>query len=125
MPNSKLGLVDQGLYELLQKKYKNIYLISLDIEEAESCDSYIENQVFVNDDVESYLRSITKILKEHPTAIGVDGVGNYQDEKNRSLSGRIFSSLKAFCIEKRIDLYFIVDQAEDNYQLESEFIDIA
>ena len=87
--------------------------------------SYIENQVFVNDDVESYLRSITKILKEHPTAIGVDGVGNYQDEKNRSLSGRIFSSLKAFCIEKRIDLYFIVDQAEDNYQLESELIEIA
>ena len=65
MPNSKLGLVDQGLYELLQKKYKNIYLISLDIEEAESCDSYIENQVgLLNDStkpVHSYYNELSAI----------------------------------------------------------------
>lgn len=65
MPNSKLGLVDQGLYELLQKKYKNIYLISLDIEEAESCDAYIENQVgLLNDStkpVHSYYNELSAI----------------------------------------------------------------
>lgn len=43
--DSKLGLLDEGLYQILKKKYKNVYLLKLDIECESASEEYNENEI--------------------------------------------------------------------------------
>lgn len=43
--DSKLGLLDEGLYHILKKKYKNVYLLKLDIECESASEEYNENEI--------------------------------------------------------------------------------
>lgn len=45
--NSKLGVLDEGLYKTLKKKYKNIYLLFLDTKSTPTSFEYNENQVAI------------------------------------------------------------------------------
>ena len=48
--DSKLGLLDEGLYQILKKKYKNIYLLKLDIETHSTEDKYDEDRIGILND---------------------------------------------------------------------------
>lgn len=51
LPNSKLGLLDEGMYKALNKKYKKIFLLALDIENISAQLQYNDNQIgIINED---------------------------------------------------------------------------
>lgn len=47
IPNSRLGVLDEGLYKILRKKYKNVYLLSLDTNNISTSLGYNENQIAI------------------------------------------------------------------------------
>lgn len=45
--SSKLGVLDEGLYKILKKKYKRVHLLTLDLESKSVSDEYNENEVAI------------------------------------------------------------------------------
>ena len=92
----------------------NPYFMSLlEIGEGNS-----EFDIFINEDVDTYLRDLGRIEDLKPSAVGIkmtDGL----------VSKRIFASLQAYCVEKKIKLVKCHDQLEEDAELEQELADIA
>lgn len=45
LPNSKLGLLDEGMYNALNRKYPNVFLLSLDIAFSITSEAYDDSQI--------------------------------------------------------------------------------
>lgn len=74
--------------------------------------------IFVNEDVNTYLKDLTRIIAVKPSVIGLKTT-------NGLVSKRIVLSLKAYCVANGIRLVKFHEQLEDNLQMEQELIDIA
>lgn len=83
-------------------------------------DGHEDNQfnIFVNEDVETYLRDLMRIKNQKPSVIGLrttDGVA----------SKRIVLSLEAYCVANNIKLVNFYEKLPEEIELENELIDIA
>ncbi|RGZ69034.1 ATP-dependent DNA helicase RecQ [Eubacterium sp. AM49-13BH] len=74
--------------------------------------------IFVNEDVNTYLKDLTRIIAVKPSVIGLKTT-------NGLVSKRIVLSLKAYCVANGIRLVKFHEQLEDNLQMEQELINIA
>ncbi|WP_022754254.1 DEAD/DEAH box helicase [Butyrivibrio fibrisolvens] len=74
--------------------------------------------IFINEDVDTYLRDLARIEDLSPSVIGVKMTDG-------QVSKRILSSLQAYCVANDVRLINFHEQLEDNEALEQELIDIA
>lgn len=74
--------------------------------------------IFINDDVETYLRDLSRLKKENPAVIGVKTTKG-------DAAKRILNSLAAYCKEKEIELTYYNELLEGVAGLESELAEIA
>lgn len=77
-----------------------------------------ECNIFINGDIDSYLKSFSDVIKKKPRIIGVKCA---QSE----IARKIFRSLKAYCILYGINLVNFKDDLINEVPLEKELIDIA
>lgn len=74
--------------------------------------------IFINEDVNTYLRDLSRIIDINPSVIGLkmtDGL----------VSKRILLSLQAYCVANQIRLVKFHEQLENDVRMEQELIDIA
>ena len=74
--------------------------------------------IFINEDVDTYLRDLARIIDIKPSVIGLkmtDGL----------VSKRILLSLQAYCVANQIRLVKFHEQLEEDAKMEQELIDIA
>lgn len=74
--------------------------------------------IFVNDDIDTYLRDLARIIELRPSVIGLkmtDGL----------VSKRIVLSLQAYCVTNGIRLVKFHEHLEDDVHMEQELINIA
>lgn len=94
---------------------KSYYPNNLLIEEGHT-DSDID--IFINEDVDTYLRDLSRIVDLNPSVIGLkmtDGL----------VSKRILSSLQAYCVAHGIRIVKFHEQLADEVEMENELVDIA
>jgi len=94
---------------------KPYYLNQIIIEDAQVKS---DMDIFVNEDVDTYLRDLSRVIDMKPSVIGLkmtDGL----------VSKRIVLSLQAYCVANNIRLVKFHEQLEDDAQMEQELIDIA
>ncbi len=94
---------------------KPYYLSQISIEEIQDDNRF---DLFINEDIDTYLRDLSRIKEVKPTVIGLkmtDGL----------VSKRIFSSLQAFCVANGIRLTRFNEQVEEDLEREQELISIA
>lgn len=121
--NSLLKIEDQYYGSFFNFEYEkgNNYTIedfypnSLEI--LQSTDQH-QTELFIQDDVETYLRNIHKILALHPTKISVS-------HTNGETSKRIIKSLKALCIQEKIALVTKTSCLQTDLSIDAELSDIA
>ena len=77
-----------------------------------------EYDVFLNEDIDTYLRDLTRIIKLKPSIISLDST-------NGNLSQRIQKTLQAYCLHNGIRLIRFREQLPEEVELENELIDIA
>ena len=97
---------------LVSKPY---YLNQIVVEDAQVKSDL---DIFVNEDVDTYLRDLSRVIELKPSVIGLkmtDGL----------VSKRIVLSLKAFCVANNIRLVKFHEQLAEDAQMEQELIDIA
>lgn len=78
----------------------------------------IEYELFINDDLETYLRDISRVENARPSAIGVKTT-------NGEAAKRILGALAAYCSEKNIVLAKCEEPLNGEVVLESELAEIA
>ena len=78
----------------------------------------VDSTIFINDDVETYLRDLSRLEKEKPAVIGV------KTTKGEAAK-RILSALAAYCKQKDIDLTLYSESMEGDAGLEPELVEIA
>lgn len=94
---------------------KGYYPTNIEIEESrDKCDF----QVFINGDIDTYLRDLARINEVSPSIIGIRSAGG-------PVSDRIEASLKAYCIKKGIRLVRFYENLVESNEMEQELIDIA
>ena len=74
--------------------------------------------VFINEDVDTYLRDLARIKTNNPQTIGLKSTDGL-------VSARIEASLKAFCLKNNVRLIRFYEQLGDDKKLEDELFDIA
>lgn len=94
---------------------KPYYLNQIVIEDAQ-VKSDID--IFVNEDVDTYLRDLARIIELKPSVIGLKMTEGL-------VSKRIVLSLQAYCVANNIRLVKFHEHLEDDAQMEQELIDIA
>lgn len=94
---------------------KPYYLNQIVIEDAQ-VKSDID--IFVNEDVDTYLRDLARIIELKPSVIGLKMTEGL-------VSKRIVLSLQAYCVANNIRLVKFHEYLEDDAQMEQELIDIA
>lgn len=94
---------------------KPYYLNQIVIEDAQ-VKSDID--IFVNEDVDTYLRDLARIIDLKPSVIGLKMTEGL-------VSKRIVLSLQAYCVANNIRLVKFHEYLEDDAQMEQELIDIA
>ena len=77
-----------------------------------------EYNIFLNEDVENYLRDLVRIENEQPKIIGLSST-------NGDISKRIQKSLQAYCLYKDIQLVRYRERVPEEDVLRNELIDIA
>lgn len=77
-----------------------------------------EYNIFLNEDVENYLRDLVRIENEQPKIIGLSST-------NGDISNRIQKSLQAYCLYKDIQLVRYRERVPEEDTLRDELIDIA
>ena len=96
-------------------KTKDVYPVNLTIEDSLEESEY---SIFLNDDIDSYLRDQTKITYLKPKIISIHST-------NGTLSEKIQKSLKAYCLHYGIRLIKFHEKLSENHVLDKELIDIA
>lgn len=94
---------------------KDYYPMNLSIEES------IDNEdmdIFINEDIDTYLRDLTRIKSLNPKTIGVRST-------NGLVAKRIENALKAYCILHHIRLINYHEKLTESTEMEQELIDIA
>lgn len=94
---------------------KPYYLNQIVIEDAQ-VKSDID--IFVNENVDTYLRDLARIIELKPSVIGLKMTEGL-------VSKRIVLSLQAYCVANNIRLVKFHEYLEDDAQMEQELIDIA
>ncbi|MBQ4060352.1 MAG: DEAD/DEAH box helicase [Lachnospiraceae bacterium] len=102
-------------YEKEEINCKAYYASVITIEEGQTSGEY---DVFINEDVDTYLRDLARIKDLKPSIIGVkttDGM----------VSKRILSSLQAYCVANNIRVVKFHEQLVEDVEMENELINIA
>lgn len=94
---------------------KDYYPMNLSIEE--SIDSE-DMDIFINEDIDTYLRDLARIKSLKPKTIGVRST-------NGLVAKRIENSLKTYCILHHIRLINYHEKLTESTEMEQELIDIA
>lgn len=94
---------------------KPFYASNADIEDSQE-DADIN--VFINEDVDTYLRDLGRIKEISPNIIGIKTTEGL-------VSQRILASLKAYCVANNIRLVSFHEQIQEDVELEQELINIA
>ena len=94
---------------------KDYYPSNLSIEKDHLNSDYT---VFINDDIDTYLRDLNKIMKSNPGVIAVKS-------NESSAATRIENSLKAYCLLNGVKLTTICENLPEDLTLETELISIA
>lgn len=94
---------------------KLYYSHNLDIEDKKYS---TDIDIFINDDIETYLRGFSKIKSLKPSTIGVKTT-------NGLISSRILNSLKAYCRYSEIRLVNFNEEVIENDSIKKELISIA
>ncbi len=99
------------------KTIENKFFYPENIDVVESIeDSDID--VFINDDIDTYLRDLDRLNNERPSVIGVSSTGGL-------VADRILKSLKAYCIKNNIRLINFHEPISEENEMEQELISIA
>ena len=103
-------------YEMEDKvSLKTYYASNIVVEDGHNS---TDLDIFINEDVETYLRDLARIADLKPAIIGfkmTDGLA----------SKRIFSSLQAYCVKNGIRITRFHEQLAEDAEIEQELIDIA
>lgn len=94
---------------------QDFYPQAIDVEETADPSDY---DVFLNEDIDTYLRDLTSIERVKPHVISI------QSTKGET-SNRIQKSLQAYCIHNNIRLILFKDDLREEQAVERELIDIA
>lgn len=105
-------------YEYFNDSVKTIDFYQEHEEIKDDLVSKPENSIFINDDVDTYLRDLKRIEKSGTLAVGVNNVVS-------NLSNRILSSLQAFAYQNHITLYKYHEELNGNTELEEELKRVA
>lgn len=97
---------------------KDYYPMNLSIEESIDDDIDDDIDVFINEDIDTYLRDLTRIKVLKPKTIGVRST-------NGLVAKRIENALKAYCILYHIRLINYHEKLTESTEMEQELIDIA
>lgn len=82
------------------------------------CDGETSFQIYLNEDIETYLRNLTYISTIMPKTIGIQTTGG-------EVSKRILKSLLAYCHQYHIRVFHYYEQLEEDVEQEAELIRIA
>lgn len=77
-----------------------------------------EIDIFINDDIESYLRAFKKIKESKPKTISIRGTENI-------ISKRIINSIYAYCLHEKITILKYCDDLVPETKIDFDLIDIA
>lgn len=77
-----------------------------------------EFNIFLNDDINTYLRDLTHIMKEKPSVLGISSTWG-------QVSRRTQDSLQAYCVENNIRMVKFHEILPIDQAMEQELIDIA
>lgn len=94
---------------------KPFYASNLNINDTDNV--IAEYDVFINEDVETYLRDLSRIMLIKPHVISVratDGLA----------SQRIVRSLQAYCLKNKIEMVAFHEQLDEDKEMEDELISI-
>lgn len=94
---------------------ENYYPFNVSIDDEPAVSDY---DIFINEDIESYLRDLERIIEIKPTVIGISSTDG---ESAR----RIQKSLQAFCKMNRIRLVKFYERLSEEKEMEQELISIA
>ena len=94
---------------------KDYYPANLSIEDDRIKSDYT---VFINDDVDTYLRDLNRITSINPSVIAVKSTES-------AIASRIEKSLKAYCVLNRLKLIAFTEKLPEDLSLEDELIEIA
>lgn len=93
----------------------DFYPSQIEIEEDQTQGDY---NVFINDDIETYLRDLARIMVVKPSIIGIKSSDGY-------VSKRFQNSLQAYCIANQIRLVKFQEQLPEDKEMETVLADIA
>ncbi|MCI7345619.1 MAG: DEAD/DEAH box helicase [Eubacterium sp.] len=94
---------------------RDYYPQNLEIEDTADLSDY---DVYLNDDINTYLRDLTNISNLKPNTISLNSV-------NSDLSRKVQKTLQAFCLYNGIRLIQFHDKCSDNHYMKEDLIDIA
>lgn len=96
-------------------KVVDFYPQILNIEDSSDSSDY---DLFLNDDIDTYLRDFTKIIEKKPRVVSLRST-------NGDIAKRLQRSLKAYCLRYGIRLINFNERLLEEVQFEQELIDIA
>ena len=94
---------------------RDFYSSNIDVDEY---DGDVEHNIFLNGDIEAYLRNFVRIMKEHPAVIGVKSTEGI-------VSKRMLCSLKAYCVANGIRLVEVREALFERTEKGRELLQIA
>lgn len=105
-------------YEYEQSKnirIENYYPTNIRIEASKDPSDY---NVFLNEDIDTYLRDLARIMESNPGTIGLKSTAG-------NASNRFQASLQAYCVSKGIRLIESLEMLPEDKEREAELITIA
>ena len=114
------GVLYGGFYNYeydreVKAEVKDYYPQNLAIEDVSRKSDY---DVYLNEDIDTYLRDLTCISRKAPNVISVNST-------NGDLSQRMLKSLKAYCLHHGIKLTRLQEELPEDCALESKLVEIA
>ena len=109
-----------SFYNFEYEKEENIgiqdfYPSNITVEDSQE---YSDIDVFLNEDIETYLRDLHRIYEITPHVIGLQST-------NGTVAARVEKSLKAYCLAHEIRLIKFHEQLSEDVELENDLISIA
>ena len=114
------GKLFGSFYNFEYESDKKIELIdyypqNLIVEDSKASSDY---DVFLNEDIDTYLRDLSSIIRSRPKIISIKST-------NGDLSQRIQKSLQAYCLHHKIRMIQFYEKLPEEQVLEADLIDIA
>lgn len=100
------------------EKYTSIDYYQQRAEIKDDISTSAENNIFINDDIETYLRDLMRVRNSGTVAVGVNNVSS-------SISSRMLLSLQAYCFHNNIKLYKYHESLNESVELEDDLKKIA